>query len=191
MYSTVQSDITSKNTSVNSKKLPAIYNRLNWDALREHWSKLTKFNRTPIVLDFGCGRYTDHIEHFLATKGFIYKGYDPFWKSYKENYDALSSEAYIVICSNVLNVILDEETFNNIQRYIRDFSFLAPLGKTWVKEPSFYFITVYEGDKSGIGYITKPDCFQRNETLDNYIFRYEDVIYKNTITTENGKMFLK
>lgn len=187
----IQSDITSKNTSVNSKKLPAIYNRLDWDALREHWAKLTKFNRTPVVLDFGCGRYTDHIEHFLATKGFIYKGYDPFWKSKKENYDALSSEAYIVICSNVLNVILDEETVNNIQRYIRDFNFLAPLGKTLVKEPSFYYITVYEGDKSGIGYITKSDCFQRNETLDNYIFRYEDVIYKNTITTENGKMFLK
>lgn len=191
MYCTIQPDITSKNTSVNSKKLPAIYNRLNWNALREHWAKLTKFNRTPIVLDFGCGRYTDHIEHFLATKGFIYKGYDPFWKSKKENYEALSSEAYIVICSNVLNVILDEETFDNIQRYIRDFSFLASLGKTLVKEPSFYYITVYEGDKSGIGYITKPDCFQRNETLDNYIFRYENVIYKNTITTENGKMFLK
>lgn len=189
--SIIQSDISSKNTSINSKKLPAIYNRLDWDALREHWAKLTRFNRTPVVLDFGCGRYTDHIEHFLTTKGFIYKGYDPFWKSKKENYEALSSEAYVIICSNVLNVILDEETFNNIQRYIRDFSFLAPLGKTLVKEPSFYYITVYEGDKSGIGYITKPDCFQRNETLDNYIFRYEDVIYKNTITTENGKMFLK
>ena len=91
----------------------------------------------------------------------------------------------------MLNVIANKETVNNIQRYIRDFSFLALLGKTLVKEPSFYFITVYEGDKSGIGRMTKPDCFQRNETLDNYIFRYEDVIYKNTITTENGKMFLK
>lgn len=190
MY-TIQSDITSKNTSINVKKLPAIYGRLNWDALRERWAKITNFERTPVVLDFGCGRYTDHIEHFLATKGFIYKGYDPFWKSKKENYEALSSEAYIIICSNVLNVIANKETVNNIQRYIRDFSFLASLGKTLVKEPSFYFITVYEGDKSGIGRMTKPDCFQRNETLDNYIFRYEDVIYKNTITTENGKMFLK
>ena len=191
MYNMVQSDISSKNTSINSKKLPAIYNRLNWDALREHWAKITKSNRTPVVLDFGCGRYTDHIEHFLATKGFIYKGYDPFWQSAKENYEALSSEAYIVICSNVLNVIVNKETIKDIQKYIRDFSFLALLGKNLVKEPSFYFLTVYEGDKSGIGRMTKPDCFQRNETLDNYIFRYEDVIYKNTITTENGKMFLK
>ncbi len=47
MYCTVQSDITSKNTSINSKKLPAIYNRLDWDALRERWAKITKFDRTP------------------------------------------------------------------------------------------------------------------------------------------------
>lgn len=195
MYNMVQSDITSKNTSINSKKLPAIYNRLDWDALREHWAKITKFEHSPIVLDFGCGRYTDHIEHFLATKGFIFRGYDPFWKSVEENNVALSSglcyDPYIVICSNVLNVIADKEVLKEVQAYIRDFSFPATLGKTWGKEPSFYFITVYEGNKSGIDCITKPDCFQRNETLDNYIFRYEDVIYKNTITTENGKMFLK
>lgn len=195
MYCTVQSDITSKNTSINSKKLPAIYNRLDWDALRERWAKITKFDRTPIVLDFGCGRYTDHIEQFLATKGFIFRGYDPFWKPVEENNIALSSglcyDPYIVICSNVLNVIADKETAKEIQTYIRDFSFSSSLGNNLVREPSFYFITVYEGNKSGIGRMTKPDCFQRNETLDNYIFRYEDVIYKNTITTENGKMFLK
>ena len=187
----IQSDITSKNTSVNIKKLPAIYNRLDWDALRERWAKLTRFNRTPVVLDFGCGRYTDHIEHFLATKGFIYKGYDPFWKSSKENNEALACKPYIVICSNVLNVINNKETVNELQNFVRDFSFPALLGQNVVQEPSFYFLTVYEGNKSGIGRMTKPDCFQRNETLDNYIFRYEDVIYKNTITTENGKMFLK
>ena len=187
----IQSDITSKNTSINSKKLPAVYNRLNWDALRERWAKITKFDRTPIVLDFGCGRYTDHIEHFLATKGFFYKGYDPFWKNSKENNEALACKPYIVICSNVLNVISNKETVKEIQEVLRDFSFPALLGQNVVQEPSFYFITVYEGDKSGIGRMTKPDCFQRNETLDNYIFRYEDVIYKNTITTENGKMLLK
>lgn len=190
MYA-IQSDITSKNTSINSKRLPAIYNRLDWDALRERWNKITNFEHTPIVLDFGCGRYTDHIEHFLATKGFIYKGYDPFWKMEKDNNEALCCEPYIVICSNVLNVIVNKQTVTDIQKYIRKFTFSAYLGKNLVKESSFFYLTIYEGDKSGIGRMTKPDCFQRNETLDNYIFCYEDVIYKNTITTENGKMFLK
>ena len=187
----IQPDITSKNTSINSKKLPAIYNRLDWDALREHWNKLTKFDRTPIVLDFGCGRYTDRIEHFLATKGFIYKGYDPFWKDENENHDALTCEPYIVICSNVLNVIVNKQTVTDIQKYIREFTFSAYLGKNLVKESSFYYLTIHKGDKSGIGRMTKPDCFQRNEPLDNYIFRYEDVIRKSTITTENGAKFIK
>ena len=29
----IQPDITSKNTSINSKKLPAVYNKIDWDKL--------------------------------------------------------------------------------------------------------------------------------------------------------------
>ena len=133
MYNTVQSDITSKNTSINIKKLPAIYGRLNWDALRERWAKLTRFNRTPVVLDFGCGRYTDHIEHFLATKGFIYKAYHPFCKNSKDTDEALACKPYIVICSNVLNVISNKETVKEIQEVLRDFSCPALLGQNVVQ----------------------------------------------------------
>ena len=68
MYCTIQPDITSKNTSINSKRLPAIYNRLNWDALRERWTKLTKFNRTPIVLDFGCVVILTTLSIFLLPR---------------------------------------------------------------------------------------------------------------------------
>lgn len=45
--------ITSKFTSVNSKKLPAIYGRLDYSALLNYWESLTKFERTPTILDFG------------------------------------------------------------------------------------------------------------------------------------------
>ena len=185
MYNMVQPDITSKNTSINSKKLPAIYNRLNWDALREHWAKITKFEHTPIVLDFGCGRYTDHIEHFLATKGFIYKGYDPFWQSAKENYEALSSEAYIVICSNVLNVINNDIILNELQDKIRNFSFSVALDK----KQSLYYISIYAGRRDGIGRITKEDCYQRNQKINEYKLS-SDYIRKNTITSKVGKDFL-
>ena len=185
MYNMVQSNISSKNTSVNSKNLPAIYNRLDWDALRERWAKLTKFNRTPVVLDFGCGRYTDHIEHFLATKGFIYKGYDPFWQSAKENYEALSSEAYIVICSNVLNVILDDIILNELQSKIRNFSFSVGLDK----KQSLYYISIYTGRGDGIGNMTKEDCYQRNQKINEYKLG-SDYIRKNTITSKAGKDFL-
>lgn len=185
MYCTVQSDITSKNTSINSKKLPAIYNRLDWDALRERWAKITKFDRTPIVLDFDCGRYTDHIEQFLTTKGFIFRGYDPFWKSKKENYEALSSEAYVVICSNVLNVILDDIILNELQNKIRNFSFSVGLDK----KQSLYYISIYTGRGDGIGRITKEDCYQRNLKINEYKLS-SDYIRKNTITSKAGKDFL-
>ena len=184
MY-TIQSDITSKNTSINIKKLPAIYGRLNWDALRERWAKITNFERTPVVLDFGCGRYTDHIEHFLATKGFIYKGYDPFWKSSKENNEALACKPYIVICSNVLNVISNDIILNELQNKIRNFSFSVGLDK----KQSLYYISIYVGRGDGIGKITKEDCYQRNQKINEYKLS-SDYIRKNTITSKIGKDFL-
>lgn len=185
MYNMVQSDITSKNTSINSKKLPAIYNRLDWDALREHWAKITKFEHSPIVLDFGCGRYTDHIEHFLATKGFIFRGYDPFWKNSKENNEALACKPYIVICSNVLNVISNDIILNELQNKIRNFSFSVGLDK----KQSLYYISIYAGRGDGIGKITKEDCYQRNQKINEYKLS-SDYIRKNTITSKIGKDFL-
>ena len=121
--------ITSKFTSVNSKKLPAIYGRLDYSALLNYWESLTKFERTPTILDFGCGRYTDHIEHFLSTKGFIYKGYDPYWKENEENLEALLCKPFVVICSNVLNVISNDIVLNELQNRIRNFSFSTNLDK--------------------------------------------------------------
>lgn len=187
MYA-IQSDITSKNTSINSKKLPAIYNRLNWEELLREWADKTRFESTPIVLDIGCGRYTDHIEHFLATKGFIYKGYDPFWKSEEENKKCLALKPFIVICSNVLNVIKDKEVYRNIQSLARSFHYRD---KFYREQPSFFFITVYEGDRSYIGQITKKDCYQRNLPLNAYLYNVNDVIYKRTLTSLKGIEFLR
>ena len=168
--------ITSKFTSVNSKKLPAIYNRLDYSALLNYWQTLSKFEKTPIILDFGCGRYTDHIEHFLSTKGFIYKGYDPYWKEGKENQDSLLCEPFIVICSNVLNVINDDIILNELQSKVRSFSFATNLDK----RQSLYYISIYTG---------KKDCYQRNQKIRTYKLN-SDYIRKNTITSKIGKDFL-
>ena len=177
--------ITSKFTSVNSKKLPAIYGRLDYSALLNYWESLTKFERTPTILDFGCGRYTDHIEHFLSTKGFIYKGYDPYWKENKENLEALLCEPFVVVCSNVLNVISNDIVLNELQNRIRNFSFSANLDK----KQSLYYISIYTGKGDGIGRITKKDCYQRNQKINKYKLN-SDCIRKNTITSKAGKDFL-
>lgn len=184
----IQSDITSKNTSVNSKKFPAIYNRLDWGKLMREWACKTRFESTPVVLDIGCGRYTDQIEHFLATKGFIYKGYDPYWKSEEENEKSLSLKPFIVICSNVLNVIKDKEVYHNIQSLVRSFHYRD---KFYREHPSLFFITVYEGDRSYVGQITKKDCYQRNLPLNEYLYNVNDVIYKRTLTSLEGIEFLR
>jgi hypothetical protein len=40
------------------------------------------------------------------------------------------------------------------------------------------YITVYEGDKSGVGRETKKDCWQRNERLYVYLEKFNDYIRK-------------
>ena len=75
-----------------------------------------------------------------------------------------------MICSNVFNVIKEKEVIYDLYKMIR--SFEVP-----------YFITVYEGDKSWVGRETKKDCYQRNETIDAYVFNYLDNVYNKVITS--------
>lgn len=157
--------ITSKNTSVNSTKFPYIYSHINWIKLR----KAFPCNITPVILDYGCGRKTDHIENFLRHMRFKYKGYDPYWKTEKENKEALAISPDIIICSNVLNVIAEKELVNQIH--------------DWMKNSgALYFIKVYSGNKSCIGEVSKKDCFQRNELTENYIRYCSEGIRKDIIT---------
>lgn len=158
--------ITSKNTSVNTTKFPAIYSLINWPELRSAYSGISQ----PVVFDYGCGRKTGHIENFIRHMGFQYKGYDPYWKTKEENERALNSDIDIIICSNVLNVIKEKEVINEIHDWIRE------------KTGGMYFIKVYEGNKSCIGEVSKKDCFQRNEPTENYIRYSTEGIRKSVIT---------
>lgn len=160
----------SAQTSINSTKLPAVYNRIKWNTIKEY-----EFNGlAPRVLDYGCGKYTAHIEEFMSTRGFNWYGYDLTWNP---NKSLLHKPWDIIICSNVLNVIKEKSVITEIQNFMRQ--------RAW-----FYFITVYEGDKSWIGRETKKDCWQRNETLDAYLFHHLDRIKKNTITSWNGTKYI-
>lgn len=156
--------ITSKGTSINKTKLPAIYNKIDWDNVR-----------TGVrLLDIGCGRYTDHIKEFVESKGFHYTGYDPYWAP-----DADLSERYdIIICSNVLNVIDDDEAMEALHQQILD-------------RNAVYFITVYEGDGRGIGRKTGKDTYQRNQKTIEYAKENECV--RNKVITKPlwADLFLK
>ena len=176
---------TSAATSINSTKLPAIYNKLTDSAYL--WASS--------YLDFGCGRYTQHIADHVATRAYelaqqsrerhdhmgIWHGYDAYNQSEEQN--ELELEAFreesdffdqIVICSNVLNVIDSEDTI----------AWIAARFMAWADNGAAVMVTVYEGDKSGIGRATKIDCFQRNEKIVDYLKYFDKsfTIKKGVIT---------
>ena len=75
-----------------------------------------------------------------------------------------------VICSNVLNVIDDDDEIQKIARHIEQIT-TASGGRA--------FITVYEGNRSGIGKQTGPDQFQRNAPLRSYLRFFRNATIHN------------
>lgn len=134
----------SAHTSINKNKLPAIYNKIDWEKLRKNW--YNNHNYMPYVYDYGCGRYTNHIRKFLEEKGFEYVGYDPYWRS--EGKWLRKNPPAVVICSNVLNVIAEDEIVEDIVKEITQYD-------------SLFFVTVYEGNKEGKGKVNGTS-YQRN-----------------------------
>ncbi len=155
---------TSKNTSVNTKNLPAVYNKVCWDKLPEDAK----------VLDWGCGKDRRLIIEMMDRYDLAYIGFDPYWLSDKHNKlaESLLGKAEVFICSNVLNVIDDDNVIKDICNK--------------ATQHKYFFITVYEGNKSGVGKRSKEDCYQRNDKLKYYLkyFPQEDniCIKKGVIT---------
>jgi len=149
---------TSSATSVNRSKLPAIYRKAC-----KHFTA-----SSPFIMDYGCGKYLDHIHEFLKGYGKVLYPYDPYNQPESVNNHTRSfldwavDKGYEVdvVCSNVLNVIDSDYEVEVIARNVRNI--VRTTGGT-------AFITVYEGDRSGIGRVTGKDQYQRNEPLRNYL----------------------
>lgn len=153
---------TSKNTSINKEQFPRIYTHINWEHLKG-----------MRLLDYGCGRYTEHIRKLMWRYDIEWYGYDPYWQIDSLNEEALHCEPQIVVCSNVFNIL---DNYRDVVR-IHDFIRYHLL-------PTFFFFTVYEGDRSGVGKESKADCWQRNEPLEKYL--YSDEVIKCRIATIEG-----
>ena len=69
------------------------------------------------ILDFGCGSY-DLNQKEAEKYGYIWLGYDPYNRSKEENRMTLDCLEYaypnVIICSNVLNVIAEENALCNV-----------------------------------------------------------------------------
>ena len=145
---------TSRNTSINSTKLPAVFRRAALSA--------------RLVMDYGSGKHTAHIDEYIRNQHRVYLPYDPYNQPEDVNrYTAtmVINAMYLrnpvdVICSNVLNVIDDDDTLRRIARHIEEIT--TTTGGTG-------YVTVYEGNRSGCGRQTGADQYQRNEPLRNYL----------------------
>lgn len=149
---------TSAATSINAKRLPAVF-------------KKAPFPGHGFLLDYGCGKHIEHIRSAVTDAGMVYLPYDPYNQSDETNEAAKDLVKWAsahpprpipvtVVCSNVLNVIDDDGTIRFIADQIE--TIVERTGGT-------AYITVYEGDRSGIGRKTGADQYQRNEPLRKYL----------------------
>lgn len=162
---------TSSATSINRTKLPAVYDKVKAFA--------------PCVLDYGCGKYTKHISDHLNSLDADLLPYDPYNQPLETNLDTLEqvrwhmirSAPLDVICSNVLNVI---DSDGEVSRICNDIEKIATTtGGT-------AYVTVYEGDRSGVGRQTGRDQFQRNESLRDYLRFFHHATIKNNMIIIKG-----
>lgn len=146
--SLLEQQYTSAKTSINKDKLPAVFNKLDWDS-------------GTVNLDVGGGKF-DNATEFLADKNVKNLVYDPFNRTAEHNTMVLNearNTADTATISNVLNVIPDEA--NQIETLETAYKHIKPNGKV--------YITVYEGNKSGVGKATGADQYQQNKKLQDYL----------------------
>ncbi len=138
-------EFKSAGTSINSKKVPAVFSRVEWRAGTKN-------------LDWGGGKYDTACE-FMEKIGCQNVIYDPFNRTPEENEAALAGAPYdTVTISNVLNVVKEKGTRVEIVKE----------ALRYLKEGGIMYVTVYEGDGGGVGRETKKGCWQCNKRLREY-----------------------
>ena len=134
--------------------------------------KQVTFGLCETILDYGGGKYDTNAQYMKESRNCTVLVYDPYNRSSEHNRKVLNyftkRPAYNVVCSNVLNVIKEDEVILSILRHI--YSLMSKNG--------FLYIKVYERDKSGIGCKTTKG-WQRNQKLVDYIPFIENAFGKH------------
>lgn len=165
LWDTPTQKISSADTSINEKKLPAGYSKLK---------KLDVFKPGQRVVDIGGGRFDNAIED-LAKQDVELHVYDPFNRTPEHNRSVkelvADGGADVAVSNNTLNVIQEPE---NIKRVVQQ-------AENAIKPGDKAYFTVYVGDKSGKGKQTSKG-WQRNEPTSAYVSRVEEVFGKGNVT---------
>lgn len=144
-----EQEFSSAATSINSNKLPAIYN-------------MVKFRPGDVVVDFGGGKF-DNAVNYLKDKNVTLLVYDPYNRSAEHNKEVLRllkehGGADAAVNSNVLNVIKEPEAREAVLRNIKKIT----------KRGAPIYITVYEGRGDGVEGPTKSG-YQLNRKTGDYM----------------------
>ncbi|CAH7360567.1 hypothetical protein VCHA53O466_40209 [Vibrio chagasii] len=152
-----EQDKTSKNTSINSKRLPK-----GVTVLINHF-----FINGMVVLDYGAGKF-DNSKEAIEKSGAKYLPFDPYNRTNESNVESITysvnNDIDFIICSNVLNVIDSDVALDKAIERIT--SLMTPSKTTLI-------LNVYEGNRNGIGSETRKDQYQRNEKLNAYTERFK------------------
>lgn len=144
-----QQEFSSAATSINSNKLPAIYN-------------MVEFRPGDVVVDFGGGKF-DNAVNYLKDKDVTLLVYDPYNRSAEHNKEVLRilkehGGADAAVNSNVLNVIKEPEAREAVLKNIKKIT----------RRGAPIYITVYEGRGDGVEGPTKSG-YQLNRKTGDYM----------------------
>lgn len=163
--------ITSANTSINSKRVPALF-------------KHRAFKPEGFIVDIGGGKWDNAVDYVLTTYGNHMWVYDPYNRTRRHNkiveYHCNELGGFdTVTCSNVLNVIEDESDQDIVIRNC--YNMLKPGGTAY-----FY---IYEGDKSRNGRETRAG-YQCNRPAADYMLQIA-VIFDSEVTRRGQMLIVK
>ena len=119
-----------------------------------------RISESDQVIDYGCGKYFDNYD--LPEN---FHGYDPY---NRPDTEALDRDYNVALCSNVLNVIMEREQRIDLLKKLKELA-------------NKVFITVYEGNGSGVGKVSKNDCYQLNKKRGDYIPELVEVFGKGNV----------
>ncbi len=148
-------EFTSENTSINSSRLPAIFN-------------MVSFEPETVNLDYGGGKF-DNVAEYLTQYDVVNLVYDPYNRTSEHNSEVIGlirehGGADTATLSNVLNVIKEPEVRINVLKNISKL----------LKSDGTLYITVYEGTGKGNEGPTKSG-YQLNKKTADYLEEIQQV----------------
>lgn len=141
--------------------------------------KQCAFKDNSVILDYGGGKYDTNVDYMRERNGSDVLVYDKYNRNGEHNLAVLDrcreEKPDYIVCSNVLNVIMEDEVIRDILKDICG----------CCREDTAVYIAIYEGDKSGVGKKTKKG-WQRNEKAQ----AYEAVISEYFNCKKTGNIFV-